>query len=152
MGELDPGKARARMGSSGKGSDRSGCRRGAGAAVAPLWYPSPAVSRKNRHAVAKPPLRAAANTGWSADWSANWSDARWASALGLLAALLRVLFVLSGTDRSWAYSVFYEGDSETFFRFARALLAGDLYDGGIPFHPPGFAFFLAGLQLVSARV
>lgn len=71
--------------------------------------------------------------------------------LGLLAALLRILFVFSGTDRSWPYSVFYEGDSETFFRFARALLAGELYDGGIPFHPPGFAFFLAGLQtLVGA--
>jgi hypothetical protein len=66
----------------------------------------------------------------------------------MLAALLRVLFVVSGTDRSWPYSVFYEGDSETFFRFARALLAGDLYDGGIPFHPPGFAFVLAGLHLV----
>ena len=70
------------------------------------------------------------------------------SVLGLLAALLRVLFVLSGTDRSWPYTVFYEGDSETFFRFARALLAGELYDGGIPFHPPGFAFFLAGLHLL----
>ncbi len=71
--------------------------------------------------------------------------------LGLLAALLRVLFIFSGTDRSWPYTVFYEGDSETFFRFARALLAGELYDGGIPFHPPGFAFFLAGLQtLVGA--
>jgi hypothetical protein len=68
--------------------------------------------------------------------------------LGLLAALLRVLFVYSGTDRSWPYTVFYEGDSETFFRFARALLAGELYDGGIPFHPPGFAFFLAGLQVM----
>lgn len=65
--------------------------------------------------------------------------------------MLRVLFLFSGTDRSWPYTVFYEGDSETFFRFARALLSGELYDGGIPFHPPGFAFFLAGLQtLVGA--
>jgi hypothetical protein len=68
--------------------------------------------------------------------------------MGGLAALLRVLFVFSGTDRSWPYTVFYEGDSETFFRFARALLAGEVYDGGIPFHPPGFAFLLAGLQVV----
>lgn len=83
--------------------------------------------------------------------AAGWSDGRWALVLGLLAALLRVLFLFSGTDRSWPYTVFYEGDSETFFRFARALLAGELYDGGIPFHPPGFAFFLAGLQtLVGA--
>ena len=106
------------------------------------------MSKKPRRALAeKPPLTAAVAAGWSA----GWSDGRWALALGLLAAVLRVLFLFSGTDRSWPYTVFYEGDSETFFRFARALLAGELYDGGIPFHPPGFAFFLAGLQtLVGA--
>lgn len=102
------------------------------------------MSKKPRRALAeKSPLTAAVIAGWS--------DGRWALVLGLLAALLRVLFLFSGTDRSWPYTVFYEGDSETFFRFARALLAGELYDGGIPFHPPGFAFFLAGLQtLVGA--
>ena len=99
------------------------------------------MSKKPRRALAeKPPLTATV--------AAGWSDGRWALVLGLLAALLRVLFVFSGTDRSWPYSVFYEGDSETFFRFARALLGGELYDGGIPFHPPGFAFFLAGLHLL----
>ena len=108
--------------------------------TAALWYPSPAVSRKPRRALEKPALPAPS--------AAGWSDGRWALVLGLLAALLRVLFVLSGTDRSWPYTAFYEGDSETFFRFARALLAGELYDGGIPFHPPGFAFFLAGLHLL----
>ena len=102
------------------------------------------MSKKPRHVLAqKPPLTAAV--------AAGWSDGRWALILGLLAALVRVLFLFSGTDRSWPYTVFYEGDSETFFRFARALLAGELYDGGIPFHPPGFALFLAGLQtLVGA--
>ena len=102
------------------------------------------MSKKPRRALAeKPPLTAAV--------AAGWSDGRWALVLGLLAALLRVLFLFSGTDRSWPYTVFYEGDSETFFRFARALLSGELYDGGIPFHPPGFALFLAGLQtLVGA--
>lgn len=104
------------------------------------------MSKKPRRALAeKPPLTAAAAAGWSA----GWSDGRWALALGLLAAVLRVLFLFSGTDRSWPYTVFYEGDSETFFRFARALLSGELYDGGIPFHPPGFAFFLAGLQTLA---
>jgi hypothetical protein len=109
-----------------------------------LCYPSAAVSKNPRRAIAeKPPLTAAV--------AAGWSDGRWALVLGLLAALPRVLFLFSGTDRSWPYTVFYEGDSETFFRFARAFLAGELYDGGIPFHPPGFAFFLAGLQtLVGA--
>ncbi|MEO8276787.1 MAG: hypothetical protein ABI639_11260, partial [Thermoanaerobaculia bacterium] len=87
----------------------------------------------------------------SATAATAWTDGRWALAFGALAALLRILFVLSGTDRTWPFTVYYEGDSETFFRFARALLAGELYDGGIPFHPPGFAFFLSGLHaLVGA--
>ncbi|MEO8196624.1 MAG: hypothetical protein ABI689_07870 [Thermoanaerobaculia bacterium] len=104
------------------------------------------MPRKPRRAAEQPPLSPTAAVTRS-----GWSDGRWALVLGLLAALLRVLFLFSGTDRSWPYTVFYEGDSETFFRFARALLAGELYDGGIPFHPPGFAFFLAGLQtLVGA--
>lgn len=101
------------------------------------------MSKKPRRIIEKSALPAAVVGGWS--------DGRWALVLGLLAALLRILFLLSGTDRSWPYTVFYEGDSETFYRFARALLAGELYDGGIPFHPPGFALFLAGLQkLVGA--
>ena len=103
------------------------------------------MAKKSRPAEHKPTPRAVAP---AAAGRGGWSDARWALVLGLLAALLRVLFVLSGTDRSWPYTAFYEGDSETFFRFARALLAGELYDGGIPFHPPGFAFFLAGLHLL----
>ncbi len=49
----------------------------------------------------------------------------------------------SNRDWSWPYTIFYEGDSETFFHYARALLAGRLYDGGIPFHPPGFPWLLA---------
>ncbi len=99
----------------------------------------PKLARRNR----SPPARRRA-----ASASPPWSDARWALVLGGLAALLRVLFLLSGVDRSWPYTAFYEGDSEAFFRFARALLAGELYDSGLPFHPPGFAFLLAGLHLV----
>ena len=69
-------------------------------------------------------------------------------ALGGLAALLRALFALFGDDRAFPYTVFYEGDSEAYFLFARAVLGGQLYDNGIPFHPPGFAWFLAGVHTV----
>lgn len=75
-------------------------------------------------------------------------DRALAIALGLLAALLRVLFVVAGDDRAWPYTAFYEGDSEAFFRFARALLAGGLYDNGVPYHPPGFALMLAALHFL----
>lgn len=76
------------------------------------------------------------------------SDRTIALLLGGLAAALRALFVWSGEDRAFPYSVFYEGDSEVFFLFARSVLEGNLYDNGIPFHPPGFAWLLAGLQFV----
>ncbi len=76
------------------------------------------------------------------------SDLTLAGGLVLFAWLLRLTFLFSNRDRSWPFTIFYEGDSEAFYLYARALLSGTLYDGGIPFHPPGFAYFLAGLHLV----
>ncbi len=64
----------------------------------------------------------------------------------LLAWLHRLLFLASNRDRAWGFSIFYEGDSEIFFDYARSILAGVPYDGGVPFHPPGFAVVLAGLH------
>lgn len=79
------------------------------------------------------------------------SDLRWAIGLTLLAWIHRILFLRSNRDWNWPYTIFYEGDSETFFNYARALVEGRLYDNGIPFHPPGFAWVLAGIHtLVGA--
>ena len=63
--------------------------------------------------------------------------------LTLLAWVHRLIFLRSNRDFSWPYTFFYEGDAETFYSYARALLEGRLYDEGVPFHPPGFAWFLA---------
>lgn len=63
--------------------------------------------------------------------------------LTLLAWLHRLAFLRSNRDWNWAYTFFYEGDSEVFYTYARAILKGTLYDNGIPFHPPGFAYVLA---------
>ena len=93
--------------------------------------------RRRTAAPASAPADAAARTLW-----------REAALLGLLAAALRALLVVSGDDRSWAYTVFYEGDSEAYFRFARTFLEGGVYDRGVPYHPPGFALVLAGLHLL----
>ncbi|MEP7012363.1 MAG: glycosyltransferase family 39 protein [Acidobacteriota bacterium] len=68
--------------------------------------------------------------------------------LTLLAWAHRLAFLASNRDRDWPFTIFYEGDSETFYRYARSLLGGELYDGGIPFHPPGFAWLLAGLHMI----
>jgi hypothetical protein len=78
-------------------------------------------------------------------------DALWAFGLTLLAWVHRLAFLRSNQDWSWPYTIFYEGDSETFFEYARALVDGKLYDNGIPFHPPGFAWVLAAVHtLVGA--
>lgn len=73
-------------------------------------------------------------------------DLRIAAGITLLAWIQRLIFLRSNRDFSWPYSFFYEGDSEVFYSYARDLLAGRLYDHGIPFHPPGFAWFLAFLH------
>jgi len=83
--------------------------------------------------------------------SGGRSDLGWALGLTLLAWVHRLAFLRSNQDWSWPYTIFYEGDSETFFNYARALLDGRLYDNGIPFHPPGFAWVLAAVHtLVGA--
>lgn len=63
--------------------------------------------------------------------------------LWFLAFSHRLFLQLGSVDRSWPFPVFYEGDAETFHRFALSLLAGQPYDGGIPFHPPLYPLFLA---------
>ena len=88
----------------------------------------------------------AAASGNGVERGALRADLLWALALSVLAAVQRVLFLHSNQDRDWPFTMFYEGDSETFYLFARAILRGELYDSGIPFHPPGFAVFLAGLH------
>jgi hypothetical protein len=91
---------------------------------------TPALSQRRREPRTRPPRRSRA-------------DLAWACGLSLLAWLHRLAFLRSNRDWSWPFTIFYEGDSETFFSYARALLNGKLYDNGIPFHPPGFAFVLA---------
>ncbi len=75
--------------------------------------------------------------------SSGLRDGWIAVGLTLLAWLHRLAFLRSNRDWDWPYTIFYEGDSEVFFDYARAILRGTLYDNGIPFHPPGFAWILA---------
>lgn len=95
--------------------------------------------------------RAGSRAGSSAGSRQLRADLLWACGLTLLAWAHRLAFLRSNQDWTWPYTVFYEGDSETFFDYARALINGKLYDNGIPFHPPGFAWVLAGVHtLVGA--
>ena len=75
-----------------------------------------------------------------------WIDLGLAALLVVLAAVHRIAFLHSNRDREWPYTVFYEGDSETFFLWARAIAKGEIYDSGLPFHPPGFAYLLSSIH------
>ncbi|MEW6667860.1 MAG: hypothetical protein AB1512_21835 [Thermodesulfobacteriota bacterium] len=72
-----------------------------------------------------------------------------ACGLTLLACVHRVAFLCSNIDRNWPFTLFYQGDSLAFFLHARALLEGGVFDGGIPFHPPGFPHFLALIHVLA---
>jgi hypothetical protein len=64
----------------------------------------------------------------------------------LVALVHRLLFLHAGYDTGWSFSLFYEGDTGPFFGYARAILDGRPYDGGVPFHPPGFPHLLAAIH------
>jgi len=67
-----------------------------------------------------------------------------AAALWALAFTHRLFLMLGNIDRGWPFPIFYEGDAETFYHHAQAILAGRSYDAGVPFHPPFFPWFLSG--------
>jgi len=65
------------------------------------------------------------------------------AALFVVAALVRVLFLAGTVDRDLPFSIFYYGDSRIYREFALALIRGDVFDQGIPLHPPAFAYVLS---------
>lgn len=71
------------------------------------------------------------------------SEGALCAALFALAAVVRVLFLLGTVDRDLPFSIFYYGDSRIYREFALALLRGDVFERGIPLHPPAFAFVLS---------
>lgn len=111
---------------------------------------SGAKGRRSSRRQRREALRSERKAGDAATRSGR-TDLGWAVGLTLLAWVHRLAFLRSNFDWSWPYTVFYEGDGESFFDYARALLNGKLYDNGIPFHPPGFAWVLAAVHtLVGA--
>ena len=78
----------------------------------------------------------------------TWRTAASFLAICAGAFALRVLFIRSNADAAWPYSIFYYGDAQHFHAYASSLLRGVPYDNDLPFHPPGFAWLLAGLYQV----
>ena len=65
------------------------------------------------------------------------------AAIFVFAFLLRILFLNSNLDREWPFSIFYYGDAAHFHEYATDLIEGRLYDNGIPYHPPLYAWLLS---------
>jgi hypothetical protein len=63
----------------------------------------------------------------------------------LAAWAARILLLLCQPDAHAPTSLLYWGDAQTYLQSAMASMRGVPWDSGIPFHPPGFTTFLAGL-------
>ncbi len=84
---------------------------------------------------------------------ARRAEPRWAIVAGhgtvgfllILAAAwgARILFLLRQQDHHSPLSLLFRGDTPAYLHFAGAMLRGVPHDSGIPFHPPGYAFFLS---------
>lgn len=61
----------------------------------------------------------------------------------VFAFLIRLVFLHSNLDRDWPFSIFYYGDAAHFHEYAVDLIEGRLYDNGIPYHPPMYAWLLS---------
>ncbi len=60
-----------------------------------------------------------------------------------VATAVRLIFPVVWSERDALGSAFYVGDARAFTAFASAIVAGQPFDNGVPFHPPGWAHVLA---------
>src|SRR5262245_28523682 len=99
--------------------------------------------RASERGGARPTRAAAPSRGRRRGQGSATRDAAIALGLFALAALVRVLFLRGTIDKDLPFSIFYYGDSRVYREFALAIMRGELYDSGIPFHPPFFAWVLS---------
>ncbi|MCK4303466.1 MAG: glycosyltransferase family 39 protein [Candidatus Eisenbacteria sp.] len=67
------------------------------------------------------------------------------SLIVLAAWAARTLFLLRQQDHQQLVATLLRGDAPAFLHFAASMIRGTPHDSGIPFHPPGFPFFLSAL-------
>ena len=66
----------------------------------------------------------------------------------LFSFLWRLLFIYSNIDKRFPFSVFYYGDSIKYHDYAMAILNGQLFDNGFPYHPPFLAWVIAAIYTI----
>ena len=62
-----------------------------------------------------------------------------------LALAVRLLFWQATPDSSWPDSAWFKGDAPVWLEFSSALERGEVYELGLPIHPPGTAYLVAAL-------
>ncbi|HUU32994.1 MAG TPA: hypothetical protein VMW48_02965, partial [Vicinamibacterales bacterium] len=65
------------------------------------------------------------------------------------AIAMRLLLPIVWNERAAVGSAFYLGDARAFSAFASAIVAGQPFDNGVPFHPPGWPYLLAAFYAVA---
>ncbi len=75
----------------------------------------------------------------------------WAFCLitGIVATTMRLCFPIAWGEQDSLASAFLVGDAPAYHAYAAHVVAGQRFDNGVPFHPPGWAFVLAGVFRVS---
>ena len=66
-----------------------------------------------------------------------------------MATAVRLLFPAVWSERDALESIFYAGDVRAFTDFAAAIVSGQPFDNGVPFHPPGWAHVLAAFYALA---
>ncbi|HJR58457.1 MAG TPA: hypothetical protein VJ813_03630 [Vicinamibacterales bacterium] len=62
-----------------------------------------------------------------------------------VATAMRLCFPIAWGEQDSLASAFLVGDARAYHDYAAHLIAGRRFDNGVPFHPPGWAFVLAGI-------
>jgi hypothetical protein len=78
-----------------------------------------------------------------AERRAPWIVPCWIGCTAVFATLERWWFPRAWDETSLLASRFYFGDAPAFLGYASALLKGEPFDNGVPFHPPGWPVVLA---------
>ena len=79
----------------------------------------------------------------AAELRAPWAVPLWIGGTAVFATLERWWFPRAWDETSLLASRFYFGDALAFLGYASALLKGEPFDNGVPFHPPGWHIVLA---------
>src|SRR5688572_26726005 len=75
----------------------------------------------------------------------RWVIPLWIAGTMVAATLERWWFPRAWDEAGQLASRFYFGDARAYLSYAVALVDGETFDNGVPFHPPGWPFVLSAV-------